>query len=212
MSPRPVPVVAAGERHAVDAVLEVLAAGGVVALPTDTVYGVAALPAVPSAVAALFAVKERPVDVALPVLVGELAQVPGIAAPLAGVAAELARRFWPGPLTLVVRRSPGFVADLGGPPERSGTVGVRWPDHGFVAATCRRAGPLAVTSANRHGAPPCTTARDVLAAFGDGRRPDLVVDGGTCAGEPSTVVDCTGEVPRCLRPGALAWEELTGGS
>jgi L-threonylcarbamoyladenylate synthase len=212
VSAQAVPVVASGERRSVDVVLEVLAAGGVVALPTDTVYGVAALPADPRAVAALFAVKERPVDVALPVLVGELAQVPDVAAPLAGAASELARRFWPGPLTLVVPRAPGFVADLGGPGERSGTVGVRWPDHAFVATVCRRAGPLAVTSANRHGVPPCTTASDVLAAFADGRRPDLVVDGGTCAGEPSTVVDCTGEMPRCLRRGALAWEELTSGS
>lgn len=212
MSAPPVPVVAAGEPGALDAALEVLVAGGVVALPTDTVYGLAALPADPGAVAALFAVKERPVDVALPVLVGELAQVPDVAASLAGAAADLARRFWPGPLTLVVARAVGFVADLGGPPERSGTVGVRWPDHAFVAAVCRRAGPLAVTSANRHGAPPCTTARDVLAAFGEGRRPDLMVDGGTCSGEPSTVVDCTGGVPRCLRQGALAWEELTGDS
>jgi tRNA threonylcarbamoyl adenosine modification protein (Sua5/YciO/YrdC/YwlC family) len=206
-----IPTVPETARRAVDAVLEVLAAGGVVALPTDTVYGVAALPVDPIAVAALFAVKERPVDVALPVLVGELAQVPAVAAPLGGYAADLARRFWPGPLTLVVPRAPDFVADLGGPPERSGTVGVRWPDHAFVAAVCRRAGPLAVTSANRHGAPPCATAEDVQAAFATGRRPELVVDGGTCAGEPSTVVDCTGAEPRCLRHGALPFDELTDG-
>ncbi len=212
MSGPDVPVVAASDPGAVDVALEVLAAGGVVALPTDTVYGLAALPTDPHAVAALFAVKARPVDVALPVLVGALAQVPEVAAPLAGAAAALARRWWPGPLTLVVRRARGLDVDLGGPPDRARTVGVRWPDHGFVAEVCRRAGPLAVTSANRHGAPPCTTARDVVAAFVGGRQPDLVVDGGTCDGVPSTVVDATGATPRCLRHGALAWGELTGGA
>ncbi len=190
---------------AIEAALHVLAAGGVVAIPTDTVYGLAVLPGDREAVAALFALKERPVDVALPVLVGDLEQVAEVAVVPSGPVAGLARRRWPGPLTIVLERAPGFDADLGGPPDRTTTVGVRWPDHPFVAGLCRRAGPLAVTSANRHGAPPCTSAAQVAAAFAPGPAPDLVVDGGACDGVPSTVVDCTGPEPRCLREGAVLW-------
>ena len=195
---------------ALEAAVGVLAAGGVVAIPTDTVYGLAVLPGRQEAVATLFALKERPVDVALPVLVGDLEQVAAVAVLPGGPVARLARRWWPGPLTIVLERAPGFDADLGGPPDRASTVGVRWPDHPFVAGLCRRAGPLAVTSANRHGAPPCTSAHQVVAAFAPGPAPDLVVDGGTCDGVPSTVVDCIGTVPTCLREGAVPWGDLEG--
>ncbi len=190
--------------------LDVLAAGGVVAIPTDTVYGLAVLPAHQEAVAALFALKERPIDVALPVLVGDLEGVAEVAVLPSGPVAGLARRWWPGPLTIVLERAPGFDADLGGPPDRASTVGVRWPDHLFVAGLCRRAGPLAVTSANRHGDPPCTSADQVVVAFAPGPAPDLVVDGGTCDGVPSTVVDCSGTAPTCLREGAVPWADLEG--
>ena len=190
---------------ALETALGVLAAGGVVAIPTDTVYGLAVLPGREEAVAALFALKERPVDVALPVLVGDLEQVAEVAVVPSGPVTGLARRWWPGPLTIVLERAPGFDADLGGLRDRASTVGVRWPDHPFVAGLCRRAGPLAVTSANRHGAPPCTSAAQVAAAFAPGPAPDLVVDGGACDGVPSTVVDCTGPEPRCLREGAVLW-------
>ncbi|MHB1717587.1 MAG: L-threonylcarbamoyladenylate synthase, partial [Acidimicrobiales bacterium] len=139
---------------------------------------------------------------------------------------RLAARFWPGALTLVVPRVPGFTADLGGPPTARRTVGIRWPDHPVVVALCRAVGPLAVTSANRHGAAPITTAAGVAAAFGtpppeagagrsplttgdDNIGPGLVLDGGTCDGVPSTVVECLGPAARCLRAGAIDWASLS---
>jgi tRNA threonylcarbamoyl adenosine modification protein (Sua5/YciO/YrdC/YwlC family) len=185
-----------------------LADGAVVAVPTDTVYGLAVDPAQPEAVARLFALKGRPDDVPLPVLVAGPVQVALVAGDLEPAAAELASRFWPGPLTLVVPRRPGFTVDLGGPAADRRTVGVRWPDHPVVVALCELLGPLAVTSANLHGAPPASTADDVVAVFAGFDQPEVVLDGGPCAGTPSTVVACRGRASRCLREGALAWADL----
>jgi L-threonylcarbamoyladenylate synthase len=184
--------------------------GAVVALPTDTVYGLAAHPAHPEALATLFALKHRPADVALPILVGHEDQIREVAGRLGRAASHLARDHWPGPLTLVVPRAAGFGADLGGPPSAAHTVGIRWPDHALTASLCRRVGPVAVTSANRHGAPPATTAAEVLEAFGGDDRLGAVLDGGRCDGVPSTVVECRGASARCLRDGALPWVELAG--
>jgi L-threonylcarbamoyladenylate synthase len=193
---------------AVARAVEALRAGSVVALPTDTVYGLAVDPAQPEAVARLFALKERPSDVALPVVIGRLEQLGSLTGPLTGPARSLADRYWPGPLTLVVPRAEGFDADLGGPPAARRTVGVRWPDHPLIQALGREIGPLALTSANRHGAPPATTALDVMRAFPDAL--DLaVLDGGVCDGVPSTVVECRGTEVRCLRQGAIPWAELS---
>lgn len=182
--------------------------GGVVAVPTDTVYGLAVDPTQPEAVARLFRLKGRPGEVPLPVLVAGPGQVAQVAGTLEPAAAELAARFWPGPLTLVVPRRPGFTVDLGGPPAARLTVGVRRPDHPVVVALCELLGPLAVTSANLHGAPPATAASEVAAAFCGEDRPELVLDGGRCDGSPSTVVECRGRASRCLREGALAWADL----
>jgi tRNA threonylcarbamoyl adenosine modification protein (Sua5/YciO/YrdC/YwlC family) len=187
---------------------EALRQGSVVAIPTDTVYGLAVAPDRPGAVERLFALKGRPRDVPLPVLVGSWAQVGSVAGCLAFAAEHLAGRFWPGPLTLVVPRADGFTVDLGGPPSAHGTVGVRWPDHPVVTHLCRQLGPLAVTSANRHGSPPAHTAEQVTAALSEAREPLVVVDGGRCDGEPSTVVECVGRTTRCLRQGAVPWSEV----
>ncbi len=192
--------------------------GSVVAVPTDTVYGMAVDPWQPAAVARLFALKERPASVPVPVLVTGRAQLESLAGPLEPAAARLADRHWPGPLTLVVPRAASFVADLGGPASARATVGLRWPDHPVMAALCGTLGPLAVTSANRHGAPPATTAAEVGHQFttlgeanagGEGR-PGLsvVLDGGRCSGTPSTVVECQGRSVRCLRQGALDFAAL----
>jgi tRNA threonylcarbamoyl adenosine modification protein (Sua5/YciO/YrdC/YwlC family) len=111
--------------------------------------------------------------------------------------------FWPGALTLVLRRRPGLEADLGGD---GITIGVRVPDNDIVRELCRRVGPLAVTSANVHGEPPLTTAAAVEKAFaGDVA---VVVDGGTCAGDPSTVVDCTGDAAALIREGRIPWKDI----
>ncbi|HMD46092.1 MAG TPA: L-threonylcarbamoyladenylate synthase [Acidimicrobiales bacterium] len=191
-----------------DQIEDALEAGGIVAVPTDTVYGLAARFEVPEAMAALFALKGRPTDVAVPVLLGSPQQVDPLVAAWPPVAQQLSARFWPGPLTLVVAAQPGVGRLLGGD---GTTVGLRFPDHHFVRSLCRRMGPVAVTSANRHGEPPCTTVDEVLATFGESTPPlALVVDGGPCDGAPSTVVDCTTDPPTCRRQGAIAWDGIMG--
>ena len=126
------------------------------------------------------------------------------------VVGRLARRYWPGPLTVVVPRGPNFAADLGGPPSARTTVGVRLPDHLLVQGLCREVGPLAVTSANIHGDPPATAAHEVMESFPESDGIGIVVDGGRCDGTPSTVVECRGETLRCLREGAIPWSEVLG--
>ncbi len=195
-------------REPVVAAVDALRAGQVVGVPTDTVYGVAVDPARPGATDALFAVKERPRSVSLPVLVAGLDQAVAVAADGALAPTTAARRLadalWPGGLTLVVARRPGLGWDLGGDDDR--TVGLRCPDQAIIHRLCAAVGPLATTSANRHGQPPLTTAAAVAAAFGDHLA--VVVDGGTCDGVPSTVVDCTGPTLRCLRQGTVPWETV----
>jgi L-threonylcarbamoyladenylate synthase len=206
--PEPAP----GRTGAIGPVVDALRLGLVAAIPTDTVYGLAADPTRPDAVARLFALKERPTRVALPVLVGSWDQVEALCGPLDPTARGLADRYWPGPLTLVVPRSPGFAADLGGDPAAQSTVGIRWPDHHTVQRLCDDLGPLAVTSANRHGRPPATTAVAVADEFEGADPTPVILDGGVCDGRPSTVVECLGGALRCLREGAIAWSELSGGA
>lgn len=175
--------------------------GEVVAVPTDTVYGVAVAVSVPGATARLFAVKARPTDVALPVLVADLAQARALAAePFPPLAERLAARFWPGGLTLVVPRRPGLGLDLGGD---DATIGLRQPDHPVPLGLCREVGPLATTSANLHGRPTPSTAAEVAAELGPAVA--VVVDGGRCEGAPSTVVDASGPEARVLRRGRIPW-------
>jgi L-threonylcarbamoyladenylate synthase len=194
-------VVDAADPRAIDAAAAVLEGGGVVAIPTDTVYGLAARIDRPAGTAAVFAAKGRPPGLALPVLVGGWRQAHEVASGWPRSASMLAARFWPGALTVVVPVDPGLGGRLGG---EGTSVGLRQPRHKFVQALCRRAGPLATSSANRHGAPPCTTAAQVREAFG-AADVALVVDGGTCDGQPSTVVDCTVSPPVCVREGGIAW-------
>jgi L-threonylcarbamoyladenylate synthase len=203
-------VLGATDRGALHRAAAALADGDVVGVPTDTVYGLAVDPAQPEAVARLFALKGRPDDVPLPVLVAGPGQVALVAGELEPAAAGLAGRFWPGPLTLVVPRRAGFTVDLGGPAAARRTVGVRRPDHAVVVALCELLGPLAVTSANRHRSVPATTAAGVVEAFAGSDQPTIVLDGGTCDGVPSTVVECRGRASRCLREGALPWSDLHG--
>jgi L-threonylcarbamoyladenylate synthase len=187
----------------VDDVVAVLRAGGVVLLPTDTVYGLAVATSVPGSTARLFALKQRDPQVPIAVLVGDADQAWSICAgPVPDTARTLAGRWWPGAMTLVVPRDPAWAVDLGGD---AATVGVRCPDHDLVRAVCRTVGPLATTSANRHGQPTPTTAAEAAAAVGD---VDLIVDGGRLSGTPSTVVDCTVDPVRILREGAIPSVEV----
>lgn len=199
----PAEVLPVDDPMALPRALEVLASGGLVAFPTDTVYGLGAALFNPQAIDQLYAVKGRDTAKAIAVLVGsaaELAQVTGEMGPLAE---RLAQRFWPGPLTLVVARHPNLPANLSPLP----TVGVRMPDHPAALRLLNRAGPLAVTSANLSGAPNAVTAGEVLEQLGE--RIHLVLDGGrTPGGLPSTVVDCTASRMVILRPGPITEEQL----
>ncbi len=188
---------------AIEAARRALAAGRVVALPTDTVYGLAADAFHTGAADRLFSLKERPRELELPVLVAEVGQARELSAGFTPVAEVLASRYWPGPVTLVLPRRPGLAADLG---SDEATIGVRCPDHPVPLALCRVAGPLATTSANLHGQPPLTTAQEVAEVLGPSVA--VVLDGGRCEGSPSTVVDCTGTEPKCLREGRVAWQEI----
>lgn len=177
-----------------------LAAGGVVGIPTDTVYGLAANPSVPGATDAIFALKGRPGSTPLPVLVTGVGQADQLGA-LSDGAHALARSLWPGGLTIVVERRPGVILELGGTTDR---IGLRCPAHPVPLELCRQAGPLAATSANRHGEPDMASAPEVAETF-----PGLLVlDGGECRGVASTVVDATGEEPVLLRAGAVPWEDV----
>jgi L-threonylcarbamoyladenylate synthase len=190
---------------ALDRAVELLRRGGLVAFPTDTVYGVGAHAFLAGAVAQLYRVKERPAHLAIPLLLPGAAMMEAVCSEVPLVAWRLAARYWPGGLSLVLRRSdrvPDAVT-AGGP-----TVAVRVPDYPLVCELCRRLGaPLAATSANRHGQPDPVTADDVEAALG-GRVP-LILDGGACrGGMPSTVLDLSVSPPVLLRRGPVTAEAL----
>lgn len=184
-----------------EAAAAALRRGEVVAIPTDTVYGVAVDPWAPGAADRLFAAKQRPRSVALPVLVAGVEQAEATVGALDARARRLAERWWPGPLTVVVDRPADFGADLG---DADG-VGLRSPAHPVPLALAAAVGPIATTSANRHREPPLTTAADVAARL---TGVVLVVDGGRCEGAPSTVVDCRGPEVQLLRAGGVAWREV----
>jgi L-threonylcarbamoyladenylate synthase len=184
--------------------LEILKQGGLVAFPTDTVYGVGGSVFNPRTVEQIYRVKERPYDNPLPVLIGELRDLNLVALPLTDQIRSLIGRFWPGPLTLVIPALPGIPPLL----SPQGSVGVRQPDHLYARQLLSRTGPLAATSANLSGGHDPCTAREVVDQLGG--RIDLILDGGTCSGgRPSTVVDCTGKELSILRQGDITLEMLT---
>ena len=182
------------------AAIDVLRAGGIVALPTDTVYGIACDLHAPGGVERLFTAKNRPTDRAIMLLLADPGQAPRIG--LIGNAARLlADTFWPGGLTLVVPRRPDVrlpAALTAGVP----TIGLRAPDHPSPRTLAAAIGPMPTTSANISGQPLAGDAPSIVEQLGDGI--DLVLDGGPAPGGPaSTVVDCTTDPPRVVRAGAV---------
>jgi len=201
-------LVPASDPSALALAVKVLKGGGLVAFPTDTVYGVGALAGDAEAVAGLYAAKERPAAKAIPVLASgwpQLLDMGIVASPLPPAAARLSGRFWPGPLTLVVPRGlqvPDVVTASGD------TVAVRVPDHPVVLHLLEHLpAPLAATSANRAGEPSPLTARDVMDQLGG--RIQFVLDGGACpGGVPSTVLDLTVAPPCILRAGPVTLADI----
>lgn len=187
---------ASGRRAAV----EVLQRGGVVVVPTDTVYGLAARPDDNEAVRAIYRMKGRPEGMHLPVLAGSVNQVRTLGVAFTPSAAALARRWWPGPLTMAF----AFEADGDRPGWLYGRteVAVRIPDHSFLRDLLEQTGVLVVTSANPHGAPTPRTAGDIGTTLGDAL--ELVVDGGELDDIPSTLVNVGGSAPVVEREGAVA--------
>ncbi|MBN2549223.1 MAG: threonylcarbamoyl-AMP synthase [Anaerolineales bacterium] len=199
----PTLIVSSNHPKAVESAIELLNHGGLVAFPTDTVYGLGAMLSDPQAIDQLFIAKGREADKAIAVLLGSLEQLPQVASEMSPMARRLAQVFWPGPLTLVVARHPDLPANLSPNP----TVGVRMPDHPAALTLLNLAGPLAVTSANLSGQPSTCTAQEVYAQLA-GRVP-LILDGGpTPGGTPSTVVDCTRAEPLILRPGQISRDQI----
>ena len=183
------------------AAAEVLRSGGIVALPTDTVYGIAIALATPGGVEALFAAKQRPPDKGIMLLLADAAQAPEIGQ-WPPAAAALAAAFWPGGLTVIVPQRPDVplpAALTGG----AATIGLRVPDHPAPRALAAAVGPIPTTSANVSGVPEARDVAEIVEQLGDAIA--LVLDGGPAHGGPaSTVVDCTVEPPRILRIGAVS--------
>lgn len=178
--------------------VRVLGNGGLVALPTDTVYGVAAALSNPTGPAQIFEAKRRPGQTALAVLVSDTGQAALLAEGLDGPLGVLARRFWPGPLTIVFSRRVGLGVSLGGD---ESTVGLRCPAQDALRQLCDEVGPLITTSANIHGHPPAHSAAEAIQSL-DGYV-SLVIDGGIRDGAPSTVVTWSGHSLAVLREGPL---------
>ena len=198
---RVVPDDDAGRALAVD----VLRAGGIVAIPTDTVYGLAAAMDVPGAIDRLFVAKDRPTERAIAVLLADLHQVADIGR-LSPSGQALGAALWPGGLTLVIEqhRDRPLPSSLTGGRD---TIGVRVPDHPSPRAIAAILGPLPTTSANVSGEPELLTAGAIEDRFGD--RIELILDGGPAlGGRPSTVVDVSVDPPRLLREGAISGADV----
>jgi len=182
--------------------IRTLESGRAIIFPTDTVYGLAVMPGIPGTIEELFRIKGRSEDKPVALLGSALAGLSGVAA-FDERTRLVAEKFWPGPLTLVLPRAPGFAAPLGAPTTRG--VGVRVPAFAPALELLGLAGVLAVTSANRSGEPPATTVDEARAAFES--QVDVYVDGGTCSGRPSSVVSFL-EGVELLRPGPVSIESI----
>lgn len=183
--------------------LEILGSGGLVAFPTDTVYGLGALAFDNAAIESIYVAKNRPIEKAIPILIGDMNDLHRVALNVPQMALILANRFWPGPLTCVVPKKNELPRAI----SATSTVAVRIPDHADARALLNMVGPMAVTSANMSNQPSPSTAQEVYEQLNG--RISLILDGGrTPGGVPSTLVDCTGNEPVILREGPISLQEL----
>jgi L-threonylcarbamoyladenylate synthase len=189
---------------AIEAAAQAVQRGGLVVLPTDTVYGIGADAFDHAAVQALLDAKGRGREMPPPVLISAATTLAALATKVPPYVDALTEAFWPGPLTLVCEQQPSLTWDLG---ETRGTVAVRMPDHEIALALLERTGPLAVSSANLSGLPAATEAEAADGMLGDSV--EVVLDGGPSPkGEASTILDVRGDRPRLLRAGALSVADL----
>ena len=196
-------IISADHSQAIKRALETLLKGGLVAFPTDTVYGLGALAFDGKAVESIYLAKDRPIEKAIPVLIGDAADLEKVSDDITDVTRRLVSRFWPGPLTVIVPKKPTLPEAV----SATFTVGVRIPDHPVARELLRAAGPMAVTSANISGQPSPSTAREVFNQLNG--RIELIIDGGrTPGGVPSTLVDCSGEEIKVLRDGPISLEQI----
>jgi L-threonylcarbamoyladenylate synthase len=195
----------APQRDALQEAAKWIRMGGLVAVPTDTLYGLAADPFHADAVSRLFTVKGRAEGRALPLIAADADQILSRLGPLPPAGRRLAGKFWPGPLTLLIRAPVALARGVTG---GTGTVGVRVPAHDIARAICRAADrPITATSANRSGQP--ATADPALVERTLGEDVDLLIDAGPSpGGAPSTIVDVTGSTPRLVRAGAVSWDDI----
>jgi L-threonylcarbamoyladenylate synthase len=196
-------IISADDNQAIRIAMETLHKGGLVAFPTDTVYGLGALAFDGKAVESIYSAKDRPIEKAIPVLIGDVTDLEKISDDVTDVTRRLASRFWPGPLTIIIPKKPTIPEAV----SVTSTVGVRVPDHPVARELLRAAGPMAVTSANISGQPSPSTAQEVLAQLKG--RIELIIDGGqTPGGVPSTLVDCSGREIMILRDGPISMEQI----
>jgi len=196
-------IISSNSLHAKTQALSILRAGGLVAFPTDTVYGLGCLAFDGKAVESIYTAKDRPVEKAIPILVGEIMDTQKIVTEFPPVPRILALRFWPGPLTCILPKKPTLPEAV----SATSTIGVRIPDEVTARVLLRDAGPMAVTSANISGQPSPSTAEEVFNQL-NGRIP-LIIDGGqTPGGLPSTVVDCLSDEIKILREGPISADDI----
>lgn len=189
----------------VDAAIAAFDGGGVVAIPTDTVYGFAAEISHPSAVAQLFELKSRPTTEAIAVLVDSTDQISYLGVEWNEFASRLGRAFWPGALTIVVPVPHELAVIMS---SENDTVGFRVPDDDLIRRMIAVLGPLAVSSANTHGEQPCHSAYEVLEQFREREELVGVIDGGERSGDVSTVVDCSVTPWRVLRESSFSSADI----
>ena len=182
-----------------------LLAGEILIYPTDTLYAVGGAALVAEAARRVRAAKGREAAKALPTVAADLEQVVSLCGPLSRGAAALAARFWPGPLTLVLRAAVGLPPEL---TAGEATIAVRVPARALTRELCRLAGPLISTSANRSGEPPALTCAEAVEVLGGSVA--WAIDAGPGGTTASTIVDATEAAPRLLRPGAVDWEAVLG--
>jgi L-threonylcarbamoyladenylate synthase len=188
----------------IDAAVAAAQAGGLIVLPTDTVYGIGADAFIPAAVTTMLAAKGRGRNMPPPVLVGTARAAAALVDDLGAFGQALIDEFWPGGLTLVFRASPTLLWDLG---DTKGTVALRMPLHSVALEVLKRTGPLAVSSANRTGQPPAATADEAQQQLGEAV--SVYLDDGPSSGTvASTILDLTGAVPTLLRAGAVSVDRL----